>query len=159
MFLEPLFYWAMLIFLGNCGLLLVMAARIFKHTELEEDHLNPVDFAKAVEWYFPLELCIHAFLMAMIFWFHFSTWLLLLNVPMLVWNIIQLSDNSYKVDPAKVWNPEWKKAYQRKTMIYLGFYGLCFAAYLYNVIAVILHFGENGYPRAKGVYMPHHLKD
>jgi len=59
----------------------------------------------------------HAGLCAVIFWFHFSIWLVLLNAPMMAWHIKQLMDESFRVDPTKVPLPNPERIFSIRHLV------------------------------------------
>uniref|UniRef100_A0A7S0YXD0 Transmembrane protein 138 n=1 Tax=Hemiselmis tepida TaxID=464990 RepID=A0A7S0YXD0_9CRYP len=146
---------ALTLLVGDVVLLGFITYRILKFGELEDDHMNPTDFARDMNYVFPLELGLQAFMLLvqtwMIFAFSGTPQLLaiLINLGYLGWHLHLFTSNQWKVDAAKVWNPTFKKTSQTHVLIGVVVYGLLFFLFLYNVIRVLTNHPK-GDPRPAG---------
>mmetsp|Transcript_33425 Transcript_33425/g.51978 ORF Transcript_33425/g.51978 Transcript_33425/m.51978 type:complete len:167 (-) Transcript_33425:807-1307(-) len=143
MSVETIF--ALILFIGNIVLLGILSYKVLKFGELEEDHLNPTDFAKNMNSLFPIELAIMAGLSVSCFLTMVTGWavlklvLLLLNLCYLGYHGHLYTEGKWKVDAANVWSPSFKKKAQMTIMIGLVYCGLCFFLYLYNLLVALGH--------------------
>mmetsp|Transcript_2885 Transcript_2885/g.7106 ORF Transcript_2885/g.7106 Transcript_2885/m.7106 type:complete len:148 (+) Transcript_2885:185-628(+) len=141
---------AFVLMIGDVVLLGMLTYKILKFGELEDDHMNPTDFAKDMNFIFPYELGLQAVLTVTQIYFlisFYGTPLLiafLLNGAYLGYQAKLYSENKWRIDPAKVWNPSFKKKSQMAILIGVSIYGVCFFLYLFNLI--------------KTLTTPHHLR-
>mmetsp|Transcript_32697 Transcript_32697/g.77032 ORF Transcript_32697/g.77032 Transcript_32697/m.77032 type:complete len:145 (-) Transcript_32697:320-754(-) len=134
---------ALLLFLGNVALLGLLTYKILKYGELEEDHLNPTDFAKGMNSIFPYEFGLQGLLcglsiMAM------GTSFFMLKLVLAVANSLYFAfllslytSDKWKVDAAVVWSQEFRKKSQMTYLGGLAFCGVCFFLYLYNLVRAL----------------------
>mmetsp|Transcript_21560 Transcript_21560/g.43406 ORF Transcript_21560/g.43406 Transcript_21560/m.43406 type:complete len:148 (+) Transcript_21560:175-618(+) len=134
---------ALLLFLGNVALLGLLTYKILKYGELEEDHLNPTDFAKGMNSIFPYEFGLQGVLCGACF-MSLAVKFTLLKLILTIANSIYFgflfslySSDKWKVDAAVVWSQEFRKKSQMTYLGGLGFCGLCFFLYLYNLVIAL----------------------
>eukprot|EP00286_Rhodomonas_abbreviata_P020283 CAMPEP_0181303592 /NCGR_PEP_ID=MMETSP1101-20121128/8648_1 /TAXON_ID=46948 /ORGANISM="Rhodomonas abbreviata, Strain Caron Lab Isolate" /LENGTH=149 /DNA_ID=CAMNT_0023409191 /DNA_START=221 /DNA_END=670 /DNA_ORIENTATION=+ len=134
---------ALLLFLGNVALLGVLTYKILKYGELEEDHLNPTDFAKGMNTIFPYEISLQGVLLGLCVVTLFVSpmglkyFLVLLNSLYFAFLFHLLQSDKWKVDAAVVWGQEFRKKSQRIYLGGLAFCGVCFFLYLYNLVRAL----------------------
>mmetsp|Transcript_18150 Transcript_18150/g.45777 ORF Transcript_18150/g.45777 Transcript_18150/m.45777 type:complete len:166 (+) Transcript_18150:225-722(+) len=147
-----LIVFALTLLVGDVVLLGFVTYKILKFGELEDDHMNPTDFARDMNYVYPLELGLQALLLMIQVWmimaFYGTPQLLaiLLNGGYLGYHMHLFSTQKWKVDAAKVWNPTFKKTSQTQILIGVVCYGVLFFLFLYNTIKVL----TNHPPKAPG---------
>eukprot|EP00285_Hemiselmis_virescens_P013550 CAMPEP_0173391358 /NCGR_PEP_ID=MMETSP1356-20130122/18336_1 /TAXON_ID=77927 ORGANISM="Hemiselmis virescens, Strain PCC157" /NCGR_SAMPLE_ID=MMETSP1356 /ASSEMBLY_ACC=CAM_ASM_000847 /LENGTH=163 /DNA_ID=CAMNT_0014348969 /DNA_START=224 /DNA_END=711 /DNA_ORIENTATION=+ len=138
-----LIVFALTLLVGDVVLLGFITYKILKFSELEDDHMNPTDFARDMNYVYPLEMGLQAILLLIQLWmviaFYGTPQLLavLVNGGYLGYHLHLFAGNMWKVDPAKVWNPTFKKTSQTQILIGVIVYGTCFFLFLYNTIKVL----------------------
>mmetsp|Transcript_46062 Transcript_46062/g.112201 ORF Transcript_46062/g.112201 Transcript_46062/m.112201 type:complete len:148 (+) Transcript_46062:137-580(+) len=127
---------ALALFLGSIVSMCLVARRVFKFVELEEDRVNPTEFAHDLNRAFPREVGVHAVLVCAVALF-FSPWLLLANAPLIASEALLISDGSWRVDASRVWTQEFKRLWKIRVVTAIVLHALCFFCYLANVLASI----------------------
>ena len=111
---------AVLAFLGNAVMLVMLTYKILTFSELEVDHVNPTDYCKKVNRLAVPEIVTHGFVMLILLVSgHF--WLLLLNIPLMAYSIHMMMQGQHVTKPERVFVPSNKKYEQKKILGTLGF--------------------------------------
>jgi len=135
---------ALFLFIGNVGHMGVLSYKVLKFTELEDDYLNPTDFAKTMNSLVPYELIVQGVLVFVVLlnWiFSFSSLKLFVLIIMgthLAVQGIRFADKKI-VDASRIWDRTHKNEVQRQIIIGLVFAGVAFFCLLYNLVAALTH--------------------
>eukprot|EP00282_Hemiselmis_andersenii_P014756 CAMPEP_0114167282 /NCGR_PEP_ID=MMETSP0043_2-20121206/32322_1 /TAXON_ID=464988 /ORGANISM="Hemiselmis andersenii, Strain CCMP644" /LENGTH=171 /DNA_ID=CAMNT_0001264407 /DNA_START=206 /DNA_END=718 /DNA_ORIENTATION=+ len=141
---------ALTLLVGDVVLLGFITYKILKFGELEDDHMNPTDFARDMNYVYPLEMGLQAIMLLIQIWMIFAFYgtpqvlAILINMGYLFYHMHLYSSPAWKVDAAKVWNPTFKKTSQTQILIGVIIYGLLFFLFLYNTIKVLTNHPKTG---------------
>mmetsp|Transcript_46791 Transcript_46791/g.111400 ORF Transcript_46791/g.111400 Transcript_46791/m.111400 type:complete len:148 (-) Transcript_46791:128-571(-) len=137
---------ALVMFLGNVGLLGILTYKVLKYAELEEDYMNPTDFARGMNNVFPFELGLQVSLTVLSIFSIFSGYsmlrmvIVIMNIAYLGYHAHLYLGGKWRVDAAAVWNPKFKETSKRTILVSLVFCGLCFFFYLYNLVHALTYY-------------------
>ncbi|ORX72250.1 cornichon [Linderina pennispora] len=105
-------------------------------TDLECDYINPIDLANNLNTYVMPEMGTQ---FALFFVFLLiGEWIsMLLNLPLVAWNVVKVVNNRQFYDATEV----------GKTLSKVAFYLLCFFYYLYSMIMTLVNESTNDYQK------------
>ncbi|KAI8815171.1 putative ER to Golgi transport-related protein [Cladochytrium replicatum] len=116
-------------------LLFTMVFFIIMFSDLECDYINPIDLCNKLNAFVLPENIAHGIL-----WFAFllnGSWIaLLINTPLLAWNVNKIVNNRHMYDATEIFRTLPK--HKEEAFAKLGFYLLCFFYYLYRMIIGLL---------------------
>jgi len=98
---------------------------------LESDQINPIDMCKHLNLFILPEMILHFFLV-ILFLIQGSFVLLLVNLPLLAWNIYRVQIKKYKLDATQIFRDQPTE--QKILFVKLGFFMVCFCLYLFYLI-------------------------
>ncbi|RPB04919.1 cornichon [Choiromyces venosus 120613-1] len=107
----------------------------FRYSDLECDYINPIDLCNRLNTYIVPEAAVHAFLTAL--FLINGYWLaLLLNLPLVVFNVKKILDNAHLLDATEIFRTLNK--HKKESFIKLGFHLVMFFFYLYSMIVALI---------------------
>ncbi|ORZ15128.1 cornichon [Absidia repens] len=115
------------------ALLLFMMVIMF--SDLECDYINPIDLCNKLNQFVLPEMGAHAFLFFM-FLINGSWIALLLNLPLVVYNIQKVTSNRHMYDATEIFRT--LSAHKKECFIKLGFYLVMFFYFLYRMIVALI---------------------
>ncbi|KAL8392353.1 hypothetical protein RB595_002516 [Gaeumannomyces hyphopodioides] len=105
------------------------------HDSSCSDYINPIDLCNRLNTYIVPEAAVHGFL-TFIFLIN-GYWLpLVLNVPLLAWNIKKIVDNTHLLDATEIFRK--LNVHKKESFIKLGFHLIMFFFYLYSMIVALI---------------------
>ncbi|KAK3936870.1 Pre-mRNA-processing factor 17 [Diplogelasinospora grovesii] len=110
------------------------------YSDLECDYINPIDLCNRLNTYIIPEAAVHGFL-TFLFLIN-GYWLpLILNLPLLGWNIKKIVDNTHLLDATEIFRK--LNVHKKESFTKLGFHLIMFFFYLYSmIIKTMADFGE-----------------
>ncbi|CAE6504208.1 unnamed protein product [Rhizoctonia solani] len=117
------------------GLLFTMVFFIIMFSDLECDYINPIDLCNKLNAFVLPEMGAHAFL-TFLFLVSFQWIALLLNLPLVVFNVNKVRQNSHTYDATEIFRT--LSQHKKESFIKLGFYLLSFFYYLYRMILALI---------------------
>ncbi|PRP81978.1 ER-derived vesicles protein ERV14 [Planoprotostelium fungivorum] len=121
--------------LADCALIFSNVYFLALFSDLEADTINPIDMCRHLNAFLLPEIIGHAVLSAL-FLFTGRFWLFLLNVPLLAWHAYKVSTKSIRLDATQIYRTIGKET--KILFAKLGFYMVCFCAYLFYLIWTIV---------------------
>uniref|UniRef100_A0A7S0EVN0 Uncharacterized protein n=1 Tax=Hanusia phi TaxID=3032 RepID=A0A7S0EVN0_9CRYP len=143
-------FFSIALFIMNVAMIAISIMKILKYAELQEDHLNPTDFAKSMNGISKLEvMCQAAFSAAILIYFalnpahgfYLKFLLMGVNAGYLFLLFARYSSKRYLVDPAKVWMQSFKNEMQRMMMTSVAFSVSSFLLCMFNLIREVTTVG------------------
>lgn len=105
------------------------------YSDLECDYINPIDLCNRLNTYIIPEAVVHGFL-TLLFLIN-GYWLaLILNLPLLAFNIKKILDNAHLLDATEIFRTLNK--HKKESFIKLGFHLVMFFFYLYSMIVALI---------------------
>ncbi|KAF3903920.1 hypothetical protein ABW21_db0202557 [Orbilia brochopaga] len=105
------------------------------YSDLECDYINPIDLCNRLNSYIIPEAAVHGFLTAL--FLINGYWLaLLLNLPLLAFNVKKFLDNAHLLDATEIFRTLNK--HKKESFIKLGFHLVMFFFYLYSMIVALI---------------------
>ncbi|KAF4121753.1 protein cornichon [Geosmithia morbida] len=106
------------------------------YSDLECDYINPIDLCNRLNTYIIPEAAVHGFLTFMFlingYWMP-----LILNLPLLGWNIKKIVDNTHLLDATEIFR-KLNVHKKQESFFKLGFHLLMFFFYLYSMIVALI---------------------
>uniref|UniRef100_A0A7S4PQ99 Uncharacterized protein n=2 Tax=Guillardia theta TaxID=55529 RepID=A0A7S4PQ99_GUITH len=143
-------FFSIALFIMNVALIAISIMKILKYAELQEDHLNPTDFAKSMNSMAKFELmCQAAFSAAILVYFaldparglYLKLIMIGVNAGYLFFLFARYSSKRYLVDPAKVWMQSFKNEMQRTMMTSVALTVVSFLLCMFNLIREVTTVG------------------
>ncbi|ORX87178.1 cornichon [Basidiobolus meristosporus CBS 931.73] len=100
-------------------------------SDLECDYINPIDLCNRLNQ-FILPEYIGQYVMAIVFLFSGNWTALIINLPVVAFNTMQLTNSRHMYDATEIFRT--LPAHKKETFLKMGFYLLCFFYYLYRMI-------------------------
>ncbi|KAI8811701.1 cornichon [Cladochytrium replicatum] len=114
---------------------ILLFTMIIMFSDLECDYINPIDLCNKLNAFVLPETIAHGIL-----WLAFllnGSWIaLLINTPLLAWNVNKIVNNRHMYDATEIFRTLPK--HKEESFAKLGFYLLCFFYYLYRMIIGLL---------------------
>ncbi|RYP63116.1 hypothetical protein DL770_009456 [Monosporascus sp. CRB-9-2] len=105
------------------------------YSDLECDYINPIDLCNRLNTYIIPEAAVHGFL-TFLFLIN-GYWLaLVLNLPLLVWNVKKIVENTHLLDATEIFRK--LNVHKKESFIKLGFHLVMFFFYLYSMIVALI---------------------
>jgi len=124
------FLW-ILALIFTAGLIFTSVFTLISYTELECDHVNPVDMTRSVNGIIVPEMAVQA-LLTIILFFSGNFVESVINLPLLGWNIYKTVTRSYFLDATQIFRTLSKQ--KRIGFVKLGFFMVTFFLYLYRMV-------------------------
>ncbi|KAK3317691.1 cornichon [Cercophora scortea] len=105
------------------------------YSDLECDYINPIDLCNRLNTYIIPEVAVHGFLTFM--FLINGYWLpLILNLPLLGWNVKKIFDNTHLLDATEIFRK--LNVHKKESFTKLGFHLVLFFFYLYSMIVALI---------------------
>ncbi|KAK3305682.1 cornichon protein-domain-containing protein [Chaetomium strumarium] len=102
---------------------------------LGSDYINPIDLCNRLNTYIIPEVAVHGFL-TFLFLIN-GYWLpLILNLPLLGWNVKKIVDNTHLLDATEIFRK--LNVHKKESFTKLGFHLVLFFFYLYSMIVALI---------------------
>ncbi|KAG7125196.1 Sodium/potassium-transporting ATPase subunit alpha-1 like protein [Verticillium longisporum] len=99
------------------------------------DYINPIDLCNRLNTYIIPEAAVHGF-MTFLFLIN-GYWLpLILNLPLLAWNVKKIAENTHLLDATEIFRK--LNVHKKESFVKLGFHLLLFFFYLYSMIVALI---------------------
>ncbi|KAI0893602.1 cornichon protein-domain-containing protein [Annulohypoxylon nitens] len=105
------------------------------YSDLECDYINPIDLCNRLNTYIIPEAAVQGFL-TFLFLINGYWMALILNLPLLVWNIKKIVDNTHLLDATEIFRK--LNVHKKESFIKLGFHLVMFFFYLYSMIVALI---------------------
>ncbi|KAJ3575062.1 hypothetical protein NP233_g1340 [Leucocoprinus birnbaumii] len=109
--------------------------QVIMYSDLESDYINPIDLCNKINQFVLPENAAHAFL-ALLFLISGEWTALLLNLPLVAWNINKIVNKNHMLDATEIFRT--LDGHKKEAFFKLGFYLLSFFYYLYRMIAALI---------------------
>jgi len=132
--ISEVLFWA-ITFLGTAMLLFCAVYALILFSDLQVDHINPIELCELINRLVVPEYAGHLVLTAIIFirGFYLAA---LLNVPLLVFNAMRYKDKKHLLDNTSIFNDVSKE--RRISEVKLVYHLLLFFVYLYFFIVTLV---------------------
>lgn len=121
--------------IADCALVFINVYFLALFSDLESDQINPIDMCKHLNLFILPEMGLHFFLEVLLL-IRGSFILLLVNLPLVAWNIYRIQAQRYKLDATQIFRDQPTE--QKILFVKLGFYMICFCLYLFYLIRATL---------------------
>ncbi|KAF2968075.1 hypothetical protein GQX73_g5514 [Xylaria multiplex] len=99
------------------------------------DYINPIDLCNRLNTYIIPEAAVHGFL-TLLFLVNGYWVALVLNLPLLGWNIKKILDNTHLLDATEIFRK--LNVHKKESFFKLGFHLIMFFFYLYSMIVALI---------------------